>query len=63
MVIVFFVLQLVENEPVEHSCALVFFTPGVFKADIQCCRVGGTCSTTSTWKLSPNPQFCVLDAD
>ncbi|XP_059485985.1 protein brunelleschi [Neocloeon triangulifer] len=53
--------QLDEAQPVEHSCALVFFTPGLFKADIQCCRVGGTCSTTSTWKLSPIPQFCVVD--
>ncbi|XP_065336501.1 protein brunelleschi [Cloeon dipterum] len=55
--------KLSKEEPAEHSCSLVFFTPGLFKVDIQCCRLGGASATTSMWKLSPIPQFCVLEGD
>lgn len=58
-----------KDEKAFHECSVVFFTPGRFKADIQCRSlssngdVGSTPSTSSShvWRFIPPVEITVVD--
>lgn len=50
----------------DHECNIIFFTPGIYKMDIQCCtpdsNVGGTNNILTTghiWKYIPSVSIQV----
>lgn len=58
-----------KDEKAFHECSVVFFTPGRFKADIQCRSlssngdVGSTPSSSSShvWRFIPPVEITVVD--
>lgn len=51
----------------DHECNVIFFTPGYYKMDIQCCapesltvtRVNTLLSTGHIWRFTPTVSFQV----
>lgn len=56
-----------KDEKAFHECSVVFFTPGRFKADIQCRSlssngdVGSTPTSSHVWRFIPPVEITVID--
>ncbi|XP_062549215.1 protein brunelleschi [Armigeres subalbatus] len=53
-----------KDEKAFHECSVVFFTPGRFKADIQCrslSSTGETGSSSHVWRFIPPVEITVID--
>lgn len=57
------------NEKVFHQCSVIFFTPGRFKADIQCRSLNSTVpqhsilnnSENHVWRFIPPVEITVIE--
>jgi hypothetical protein len=68
--IYYFTFQLEEQGSAYHECSIVFFTPGLYKVDIQCSSQenhpkGDKDQTLNdighTWKFTPPVAITVVD--
>ncbi|GLG96736.1 Protein brunelleschi [Gryllus bimaculatus] len=57
-------VNLAEQGTAYHECSVVFFTPGQYKADIQCTTQleGEDGDGSHVWKFTPAVCISVLDA-